>query len=395
MNTAIETAAPHHTDDVAIIGGGLVGRLLAWQLAQANLNISLYEAGTETGEGAAAYIAAAMLTPLAEATAAEPQIIEMGQASMSRWQHIIQQLAQPVFFQQAGSLLVWHPQDNAEASLFYQRLQRYLSPEALKNQVFGQNQAQLTELEPALTPRFKAALYLSGEGQLDNRQVLDALLYDLKQCPNVRLFWQCPCEPESLPERAKLILDCRGFGAKKRWNQDSNPSLPTARSSLRGIRGEVLRVYAPEVSFNRPIRLLHPRYPIYCAPKQNGLFVVGATEIESEDLSEVSVRSALELLSAVHTLHPAFAEARILEMRSHCRPTLSHHLPEIRHHSDSNIIDVNGLYRHGFLIAPIVVDAAVQLVLARLQHPLTSDWPLTQPRPYLFTWMDDHHEYLS
>ncbi|MBP6862595.1 MAG: FAD-dependent oxidoreductase [Neisseriaceae bacterium] len=389
--SALNAAAPHHTD-VAIIGGGLVGRLLAWRLAQTQLSVSLYEAGTAVGEGAAAYVAAAMLTPLAEATAAEPQVIDMGLASLPLWQHIIQQLAQPVFMQQAGSLLVWHPQDTAEASLFYRRLQRYLSPEALTSQVIGQDHAQLAALEPALAPRFKEALFLKGEGQLDNRQVLSALLADLQQRGNVRLHWSCPITPEALQGHARLIIDCRGFGAKKRWN--TAHAHQAQASTLRGIRGEVIRVSAPEVTLNRPVRLLHPRYPIYCAPKQNGLFVIGATELESEDLSNVSVRSALELLSAVHTLHPAFAEARILEMRSHCRPTLSHNLPEIRHHADSNIIDVNGLYRHGFLIAPVVVDAAADLILARLHQRLTPDWAATQPRPHLFTWMDHDHEHL-
>ncbi|MBP6346656.1 MAG: FAD-dependent oxidoreductase [Neisseriaceae bacterium] len=389
INTALNAAAPNHPNnghacDVAIIGGGLVGRLLAWQLAQANLTLHLYEAGSPTGEGAAAYVAAAMLTPLAEATAAEPQIIEMGLASVECWQHIIQQLTQPVFFQQAGSLLVWHPQDGAEASLFYRRLQRYLSPEALAAQVVGQSEAQLAALEPALATRFKEALLLKGEGQLDNRQVLSALLADLAQRPNVQLSWHTSVTPDALPQPATLIVDCRGFGAKKRWNTVQSP---TKSSTLRGIRGEVVRVSAPEVSLNRPVRLLHPRYPIYCAPKQNGLFVIGATELESEDRSNVSVRSALELLSALHTLHPAFAEARILDMSSHCRPTLSHHLPEIRHHADSPIIDVNGLYRHGFLIAPVVVDAAAQLILARLHQRITPDWAHSQPRPDLFTWM--------
>ncbi|MBP6563279.1 MAG: FAD-dependent oxidoreductase [Neisseriaceae bacterium] len=385
MTTASPSAAHPPKPDFIIVGGGLVSRLLAWQLAQANLNLCLYDAGAEDGSGAAAYVAAAMLTPLAEATAAEPDIMAMGQASLPMWQDIIQRLAQPVFFQQAGSLLVWHPQDAAEASLYGRRLQRYLTPEAMAALVIPQDQAQLSALEPALAPRFQEGLYLRGEGQLDNRQLLTALQEDLAQRPNVRLFWHHACAPEALQNQARLVIDCRGFGAQKRWNQPQ----PLARaSSLRGIRGEVIRLYAPEVHLQRPVRLLHPRYPIYCAPKQNGLFVVGATEIESEDLSPVSVRSALELLSAVHTLHPAFAEARILSMHSHCRPTLSHHLPEIRHAHDSNIIDVNGLYRHGFLIAPVVVDAAAQLILARLHQRLSPDWADTQPRPHLFTWME-------
>jgi len=150
------------------------------------------------------------------------------------------------------------------------------------------------------------------------------------------------------------VLDCRGLGAQKEWG---------GPKPLRGVRGEVVRLYAPEVSLRRPTRLLHPRYPIYIAPKPGHLFVVGATEIESEDRSPVSVRSALELLSAAYTVHPAFAEARILELGSQCRPTLADNLPAVVEPSP-RLLQINGLYRHGFLIAPALHDA----VLEYLRH---------------------------
>jgi glycine oxidase len=134
---------------------------------------------------------------------------------------------------------------------------------------------------------------------------------------------------------------------------------------LRGIRGEVIRLYAPEVKLRRPTRLIHPRYPIYIAPKEDDVYVVGATEIESEDLSPMSVRSAMELLSATYTVHSGFAEARILEMATQCRPTLKDNLPEIYLDQTSNqasLMMINGLYRHGFLISPAILDCALELL---------------------------------
>ena len=47
--------------------------------------------------------------------------------------------------------------------------------------------------------------------------------------------------------------------------------------------------------------------------------MLGATSIEAEDTG-VSVRSALELLGAAYAVHPAFAEARIVEFGSGLRP---------------------------------------------------------------------------
>ena len=145
------------------------------------------------------------------------------------------------------------------------------------------------------------------------------------------------------------VLDCRGLGARTQW------------SALRGVRGEVLRIHAPEVTLARPTRLVHPRYSIYIAPKENHLFVIGATEIESDDRSPMSVRSALELLSAVYTVHSGFAEGRILEMNTQCRPTLPDNLPAIRM-PQPRVMEINGMYRHGFMIAPALHDVALELL---------------------------------
>jgi glycine oxidase len=196
-------------------------------------------------------------------------------------------------------------------------------------------------------------LFLPREGQLDNRQLLTALLEALQQL-DVKLHWHTACEPDDLADHGfDWVIDCRGLGAKSSWSNTHNP--------LRGVRGEVIRVHAPEVKLQRPTRLIHPRYPIYIAPKENDLYVIGATEIESEDLSPVSVRSSMELLSAAYSVHSGFAEARILESATQCRPTLKNNLPEICV-PRAGIMQINGLYRHGYLIAPAVMDAAQELL---------------------------------
>ncbi|MBN3729082.1 FAD-dependent oxidoreductase, partial [Burkholderia sp. Ac-20379] len=190
---------------------------------------------------------------------------------------------------------------------------------------------------------------LPREGQLDNRQTLAALAAGLAE-RGVATHWHTAVDAAPEPG-AHLTIDCRGLGAK--------PVLP----ALRGIRGEVARVHAPGIGLTRPVRLLHPRYPLYIAPKQNDLYVIGATEVEGEDMSPVSVRSALELLSAAFSVHPAFGEARILELGTQCRPTLPDHRPAIVRRGAATL-SVNGLYRHGFMIAPEVAQAAVEWVQA-------------------------------
>ena len=73
--------------------------------------------------------------------------------------------------------------------------------------------------------------------------------------------------------------------------------------------------------------------------------------------ARVTARSVLELLSAAYALHPAFGEAEIIETGADLRPAFPDNLPRIRR--EGRMIHVNGLYRHGFLLAPALARRAV------------------------------------
>jgi len=331
-----------------VLGAGLMGRLMAVALAQRGCQVALFDAQGPDAGGAAARVAAAMLAPLAESAIAPISVVRMGHYGLTRWPELLATLAAPVFFQREGTLVLWHRQDAPEATRFAGVLGR--TAEAMPELPAMQrlDAAGLATLEPGLGQRFAQGLWLPGEGQLDNRALLAALLATLQALPNVQLHWHSPRAPEDFaPGASERVIDCRGLGAKPQW------------PALRGVRGEVIRVHAPEVELTRPTRLVHPRYPLYIAPKPGGVFVIGATEIESDDMSPASVRSTLELLSAAYTVHSGFAEARILEIATQCRPTLPDNLPAIRW-LQPRVLQVNGLYRHGFLIAPALLDQALQ-----------------------------------
>jgi glycine oxidase len=109
------------------------------------------------------------------------------------------------------------------------------------------------------------------------------------------------------------------------------------------------------------VRLLHPRIPLYIVPRGGGIFMVGATMVESADRRPVTARAAMELLNAAYALHPAFAEAEILEMGSNIRPALPDNLPDLRR--EGRVLRLNGMYRHGFLLAPALAERAAALLL--------------------------------
>lgn len=343
-----------------------MGRLLACQLARAGHALTLYDPSGPDASLSAARAAAAMLAPLAESAVTELPVVKMGMHALQRWPELLAQLDAPVFFQQSGTLVVWHRQDAPEAERFTRQLD--VTSAALPQLPHAQrlDAEGLAALEPSLANRFARGLYLPGEGQLDNHQLLAALLQRL-QSRQVTLHWgQSRAPADFSPGQAgqpDWVFDCRGLGAREPW------------TALRGVRGEIVTLHAPEVTLSRPTRLLHPRYPIYIAPKQNGIFRVGATEIESDDQSPISVRSTLELLSAAYSVDSGFAEARVLELVTQCRPTLPDNLPAIRRLS-KRVLQVNGLYRHGYLIAPAVLDVVMELFTTG-QSALAAQFPIS------------------
>ena len=106
--------------------------------------------------------------------------------------------------------------------------------------------------------------------------------------------------------------------------------------------------------------------------------MIGATEIESDDMSPASVRSTLELLSAAYTVHSGFAEGRIVEIATQCRPTLPDNLPAVRLLTP-RVMEVNGLYRHGFMISPAMLDVVLELV-DRNDSPLAREFDVAVHR---------------
>ncbi len=337
---------------IAIAGAGLAGRLLAWRMLQLGWRVSLFDALARTDTTSASHVAAAMLSPLAELATSDAVVLALAQRSMALWPQWLQQLQtqtqHPIYARFNGTLVLAHPADQNHLSHFHNLIHRQL-PAHQQGDVQTLNAAALAQLEPALAGRFNQGLLLVGEGQLANNQLLAALNTALTS-PHLQWHENSPVHTlqpnaiESTP--ADVVVDTRGIGARQ--------NLP----GLRGVRGEIITVEIQNLTLNRPVRLMHPRYQLYIAPRPHQHFVVGATELESQDTGPPTVRSALELLSALYSLHPAFGEARVLHMAAALRPAFDHHQPTLG--QTQGIWHLNGLYRHGYLCAPALVDELAQ-----------------------------------
>ena len=364
---------------IGIAGAGLLGRLLAWQAARAGHAVTVFDPAPQAeprydGQGAAAFSAAGMLSPLAELDCAGPQVASWGMRSLVLWPAIVAALPQAPFFVQQGSLLVAHRSDLGAAQRVLARLaqapQGMPQPEPL-------DAMALRSLEPALHDIAHAWL-LPGEGQIDPPATLRALHEQASQA-GARWHWQgrvrraCAhqlwLEGEAAPHAFDLVCDVRGLGAREEAGTAAAGDGGTLQPlpPLRGVRGETAWLHAPGHGLTRPVRLLHPRYRVYLVPRPNDTVVVGATEIESEDRGAVSLRSAVELMSAAYSVLPALAEARIVKLDANLRPAHPDNEPHI--HTEPGLLRINGLFRHGWLLAPALVETA----LARL------GWPQWQP----------------
>jgi glycine oxidase len=299
---------------------------------------------------------AGMLAPYSELQHSDALIFTLGHDSIARWSRIVDYIESPVFMQKAGTIVVAHSQDEGSRQEFVRCLTArfaLLGITAGAMEILGAR--DLWALEPSLSGRFHSGILLAQEGQIDNRQLMRSMLNHLDKSLDCQLIQEevLAMSPYKLRTSSgerffDYVVDCRGLKARNSFK------------SLRGVRGELIEVSAPDVKLSRPIRLMHPRYPLYITPRADHHFLIGATSLESEDFRTITVQSTLELLSAAYSVDPGFAEATILENRVNCRPALTDNLPSIA--ITKGQLAINGLYRHGFLLAPRLANEALNFI---------------------------------
>lgn len=403
---------------IAIVGAGIAGRLLAWMLSRSDgdgspapavamngdpsaaatrsakgrrrhTHVTVFDSGQPDSVDTCSATAAGMIAPWTELANRDPLIGDLGQRSLVLWPAIITALepspsstyATPlpsgqggavsgvgrVFFQQSGSLMVASPRDRAELDHFESTLNALGRAAGMRRLAAP----ALRELEPYLAPQFAEGLFFPDEAQVDSRGVLLALARSARAA-GVEFRWDTRVTSieasvaagEGGGRQARVhvvdgasggtmtmtfdhVIDCRGLGGREELGE------------LRGVRGELMEVHAPEIALRRPVRFLHPRTSAYIVPRPHGRYLIGASVIESEDLGPISVRSVLELLTAAWTVNPAFAEARVTGFRVHCRPALDDNQPRLLIDWGGSVLRLNGLFRHGYLLAPALAEHVI------------------------------------
>jgi glycine oxidase len=308
---------------IIVAGAGITGLWQALTLARRGYRVRLLERSPEPFQLAASALAGAMLAPYCETEVADPVILDLGLQGIALWRSTF-----PGTVMQ-GSLVIAGARDAAEIERFARLTEGHARLDT----------GAIAKLEPELGGRFTTGLFYAGEAHVVPGEAMRFLLEEARRAGVTVSFGS---EWPQAADKSGIVVDCRGMGAHGEL------------AGLRGVRGERLVLRTREIGLKRPVRLLHPRHPIYVVPWSDGLFMLGATVIESDDAGPVTVRSALELLGSAYALHPAFAEAQIVEMGSGVRPAFPDNVPKIVVRGDT--IRVNGLFRHGFLLAPALAE---------------------------------------
>jgi glycine oxidase len=317
------------TSNITIIGAGILGLWQAYSFAVAGFKVAVYDRQSRDLSLSASFLAGAMLAPDCELEAAEAIVGELGRMGIAIW------LAEFPEIAQRGTLVIAHARDLAELDRFARAAPAHEWIDA----------AAIAKLEPDLEARFSRGLFYQAEGHINPREMM-ATLMERAEAKGAEFHFDV--DGADIAANDGWLIDCRGIAA-----QDDLPD-------LRGVKGEMLVLHTDEVALSRPVRLMHPRHPLYIVPWGQGHYMIGATMIEADCDTRVTAKSVLELLSAAYTVHPAFGEAEIVEMRAGLRPAFADNLPRITRRGKK--LFVNGIFRHGYLLAPVMADMTLGIV---------------------------------
>lgn len=330
--TTTSSASPAR---IEVIGAGVGGLCAATLFAERGCEVHLIAASEGPDNACCSWWAGGMLAPWCELENSEPRVAELGSEAADFW------IQRTTGVQSQGSLVLVGRRDRPDLEQFAARTRHYERAGA----------ERIAALEQDLAGRFDHALHFASESHLDPRQAMHDLYSSLEANPRVHITRRKLSDKE-LDKPGKGIdwrIDCRGLAARDTF------------AELRGVKGEMLLLRQPELTLSRPVRLLHPRYPIYIVPRKDHVFMIGATMIESDACAYASARSLMELLNAAWALHPMFGDADVLEIGTDARPAWPDNVPRLRRRG--RIAYLNGLFRHGFLCAPALARQAAEAVL--------------------------------
>lgn len=322
---------------VAVVGAGVMGVVSALTLQANGFQVTLFDREAFPPSNTS-MVAAGMLAPFSESDILPYAYVSAGLEGIELWQTLLGDLFHDCLFR-SGSLVIAEPGTHNPA---FETLR-------LEDEAVSLSGLDLAREEPALAPGIETAILLPQEAYLLPDIALRHLFARFKSAGG--RFEVSEIDPLNLQGFSR-ILDCRGF-------------IEGLSPDLTAVQGELIIVEAPKPIIRRPIRMLRNDTPFYLVPRPNGHIAIGATAIRIAGSVDyrIRTRSISSLLNFACETIPSLADTRLVGTYTGVRAAYPNLLPRLEASEDERLICLNGLYRHGFLLAPIMA----QSVLRRLQ----------------------------
>ena len=356
---------------ILIIGGGVIGLGIGWQLAKAGASVTIYEQA-EAGR-AASWAAAGMLAPLAEAHTEEPELLKLGCQSLARYPKWVRELEadaeMSIGYRVEGTLIVGLEPDDT-----HQLRHLYASQRDLGLEVEWLTGRAARDIEPALSPRVTAAIHCESDHQVDNRLMVKALQRAYQRCSGM-LHENNAVESIQIENGVATGIKTQdgekhtgdvivlSAGCESAQIQGLSDAI---RPPVRPVKGQMLALQMEEgITVKNVIRTIRARYPtsVYLVPRTDGRLIVGATSEEMGFDMRLTAGGMFELLRGAWEAVPGVYELPVLETWAGLRPGSRDNAPILGKTPVENLIYATGHYRNGILLTPITAYEISKLIL--------------------------------
>lgn len=354
---------------VLVVGGGVIGLLSAYQLADAGLEVQVLDQRDVGRE--ASWAGGGIVSPL------YPWRYSPAVTALAHWSQD--------FYPQLGARLLaesgidpevhvtglyWLDlEDEGEALVWAKREGRPLTAVDIQS---------VYRAVPPLGPGFSHAVYMPGVANVRNPRLLKSLREALQRMPNVTLLENAKAtgfvrEAERIvgvsTESGELRAD-RVVVAAGAWSGGLLASLGL-QLPVKPMKGEMILFKCAEDFLPRMV-LAKGRYAI---PRRDGHILVGST-LEDVGFDKTPTQEALESLraSAIELL-PALADTEVVMHWAGLRPGSPEGIPYIGPVPGFEGLWLNcGHFRNGLVLAPASCQLLADLLLGRE--------PIIDPAPY-------------
>jgi glycine oxidase len=346
------------TFDAIIVGGGLIGSAIAFELAGEKLRVVVIDRQEPGRE--ASWAAAGMLSPGPDSPEAVP-LVPLGKQSLQLYPEFIAGVEEAsgmaVSFARQGTFEIFAgPQsERARDSMVeqYRRLElaiQTISPEAAR------------KVEPSLGPAAAAVAWLPDEATVDPRLLTQAVLGGAER-RGAEIRPGCAVDSLSFRDGACAGVVADGEKIEAAFVVIAAGSFcGTISDCVSGIEGNLAR-YAPV----RPVRgqmvalrseCVKLRKVLrssrgYLVPRPDRRIIAGSTLEDAGFVKQVTPEGIRGILDSAVELAPALADAKIVEQWAGLRPDTPDHLPIIGPTEISGLVMATGHYRNGILLAPV------------------------------------------